>query len=68
MQKHIVQGIPDQKIPEIVTKLKADLVVMGTISRVGIAGVIIGNTAENVLSQINTSVLTIKPAGFKAPM
>lgn len=68
IQKHIVQGIPDQKIPEIVTKLKADLVVMGTISRVGIAGVIIGNTAENVLSQINTSVLTIKPAGFKAPM
>lgn len=67
IKKHIVQGVADQKIPELLTKLKADLVVMGTVSRSGIAGVIIGNTAESVLSQINTSVLTIKPKGFKFP-
>jgi nucleotide-binding universal stress UspA family protein len=47
---------------------KVDLVVMGTVSRVGISGLLIGNTAERVLSSINASVLTVKPDGFKTPV
>jgi len=41
---------------------------MGTVARTGIPGLIIGNTAETVFSQVSCSILTIKPAGFKSPV
>ena len=45
-----------------------DLLVMGTVCRTGLAGFIIGNTAEEVLSALNCSVLTVKPEGFVSPV
>jgi universal stress protein E len=42
--------------------------VMGTMSRGGIPGLLIGNTAEKVLYRANCSVLTLKPDGFKSPV
>ena len=41
-------------------KLKAQLVVMGTVGRKGVRGKLIGNTAEQVLSQLRTDVLALK--------
>jgi nucleotide-binding universal stress UspA family protein len=41
-----------------------DLVVMGTVARAGIAGMLIGNTAERVLRKLPCSVLTVKPDVF----
>jgi len=49
-------------------QLDADLVVMGTVGRSGIAGLFIGNTAEMVLEQVQCSVLAIKPPGFVSPV
>jgi len=45
-----------------------DLIVMGTLSRTGIPGYFIGNTSESILSQVNCSVLTMKPPGFVSPV
>ena len=45
-----------------------DLLVMGTVCRTGIAGFLIGNTAEEVLNQVGCSVLTLKPEGFVTPV
>jgi nucleotide-binding universal stress UspA family protein len=45
-------------------QLKADLVVMGTVARTGIAGLLIGNTADTILEQLRCSVLALKPPGF----
>ncbi len=47
---------------------KIDLLVMGTVCRTGLAGFFIGNTAEKVLSEVNCSVLTVKPEGFITPV
>jgi nucleotide-binding universal stress UspA family protein len=44
--------------------LDVDLVVMGTLSRRGVAGLLIGNTAERVVTRLDRSLLTIKPADF----
>ncbi len=49
-------------------ELKADIVVMGTVARTGISGFIIGNTAEAILSQIECSVVAVKPSGFVTPV
>jgi nucleotide-binding universal stress UspA family protein len=64
----LVQGPPGRELPKLADNLKIDLVVMGTVARSGIAGVIIGNTAETVLSQLQCSVLAIKPKGFISPI
>lgn len=65
---HSIKGIPKTIIPEYADKLNADLVVMGTVSRTGIPGVIIGNTAESILHKIGSSILAIKPASFRTPV
>jgi hypothetical protein len=41
---------------------------MGTLGRAGISGLFIGNTAENVLRETHTAVLTAKPDGFTTPV
>jgi len=67
-QLHLERGAPDFLLPKLAETLEIDLIVMGTISRVGIPGFIIGNTAELVLRQVKCAVLTVKPEGFVTPV
>jgi nucleotide-binding universal stress UspA family protein len=64
----LVRGEPEDVIPRYVDDHAIDLVVMGTVARTGIAGLLIGNTAERVLQRLRVSVLTTKPAGFTSPV
>jgi len=68
IQRHLVKGYPRKEIPVFAQKIKADLVVMGTVARTGIPGLFMGNTAESILSQLDCSVLAIKPPGFVTPV
>ena len=65
---HLPQGDAQKIIPELVTSLQTDIIVMGTIARTGVSGLIIGNTAEAVLDQLECSVLAVKPPGFVTPV
>ncbi len=65
---HLQPGKAAQQIPKMVKSLGIDLLVMGTVGRTGIPGLIIGNTAESVLSQVDCSVFAIKPSGFVSPV
>jgi len=65
---HLIEGDPDEYIPELVMELGIDLLVMGSVCRTGIAGFLIGNTAEEVINQVDCSVLTLKPKGFITPV
>lgn len=65
---HLLQGDPGDRIPAAARQLDADLVVMGTLSRTGIAGLIIGNTAETILGSLDCAVLAVKPEGFETPI
>jgi nucleotide-binding universal stress UspA family protein len=65
---HLPKGPAKRVIAPLATKLRADLVVIGTVARTGISGAIIGNTAEAILDQLTCSVLAIKPPGFKTPV
>ncbi len=67
-RSHLVKGTAAREIPLMVDKYDIDLIVMGTVGRVGIPGLIIGNTAESILEQTNCSILAIKPDGFKTPV
>ena len=68
LQLHLVKGRPRRVIPAIAQRLEADLVVMGTVARTGVPGLLMGNTAETILNQIDSSVLAVKPAGFVTPV
>lgn len=53
---------------QIITKSRINLLVMGTLARTGIRGVLIGNTAEKILDQVRCSVVAVKPPGFVSPL
>lgn len=63
----MVEGIADEVIPRVALEKEVDLIIMGTVGRRGLSGFFMGNTAENILTQINCSVLAIKPAWFASP-
>ena len=65
---HMPKGEPGKVIPELARDLEVDCVVMGTVARTGIPGLIMGNTAETILDQIACSVLAVKPPGFVTPV
>ncbi|TCO77712.1 nucleotide-binding universal stress UspA family protein [Chromatocurvus halotolerans] len=64
----ITDGNAYARILEHLEKNPVDLLVMGTVARQGIAGLLTGNTAENVLPWANCSVIAIKPPGFTPPI
>jgi nucleotide-binding universal stress UspA family protein len=65
---HLIKGEAGRVIPELAEKKRADLIVMGTLSRSGVAGFLIGNTAEKIIHEVDCSVLTAKPDGFVTPV
>ncbi len=63
---HVLQGSTRQQLLALTEKLRADAVVMGAISRSGLKGLFLGNTAEDVLDRLPCDLVIVKPAGFKA--
>lgn len=65
---HLACGAPSVAIQELVERVGAGLLVMGSVSRGGIAGLLLGNTAERLLDRVSCSLLTIKPRDFVSPV
>ncbi len=65
---HLLIGDPSEVIPEFVNDLGVDLIVMGTVARTGIPGVVYGNTAEKVLDHAISAILAVKPDDFVSPI
>jgi universal stress protein E len=65
---HIGRNAPHLAIREAVEHLHPDLLVMGTVSRGGLPGFLVGNTAERLLDRVDCSVLTVKPEDFVCPL
>lgn len=71
VEVHLVDdpgGLPDEGILQFIRAQQIDLLVMGTIGRGGIVGVMIGNTAERILPELSCSLLAVKPADFVCPV
>jgi universal stress protein E len=65
---HFLRGDPGPLILGLARRKRVSLVAMGTVSRTGLPGYLIGNTAEEVLNQVSCSVLTVKPDNFRTPV
>lgn len=68
IKQHVIKGDPRNVIPDVANKQRIELIVMGTVARTGLPGLFIGNTAEAVLTQVDCSVLAVKPEGFISPV
>lgn len=55
-------------LPEMVSNGETDMVVMGSVSRTGIPGFVIGNRAEKLLNRLECSLLVMKPEGWESPI
>ncbi|WP_334030330.1 universal stress protein [Alteromonas sp. P256] len=64
----LIQGHAEQLIPQQLKQSQSDLLVIGSVARTGIPGLLIGNTAEEILLSVDCDVLTLKPDGFVSPV
>jgi len=67
-RRHLIEKSALQAIPDVAQQVGSAIVVMGAISRSGLKGVFIGNTAERVFNDLKCDVLVVKPKGFKSPV
>ncbi len=68
LKRHLVRGRPGDVISSWIRSNDVDLLVMGTVGRTGIPGLLIGNTAERVIDEVHCSILALKPRGFVSPV
>lgn len=68
IHSHLSWGTPWQEIRRISQHQAADVIVIGTVGRSGIKGMLLGNTAEKILDTCDCSILTVKPDDFVSPI
>jgi nucleotide-binding universal stress UspA family protein len=64
----VLEGDVTTVLPAYARDNKIALVMLGMLSRTGLRGFFIGNTAEKILDDLDCSVVTIKPKGFVSPV
>ncbi len=64
---HLLKGDAAYEIQKLANEVNVDLIVMGTLGRHA-KGVLMGNTAENILNGVYCSILAVKPEGFVSPL
>jgi universal stress protein E len=62
---HMHQGGTRELLVAFAEQIRADLVVMGAVSRRGMQRLFLGNTAEEVLDKLDCDVLIVKPNCFE---
>jgi len=68
LRTELVRGSAEEEITRYAAANRIDLIVMGSLGRSGIRGLLIGEMAEEILSRVDCGVLCIKPDGFKSPL
>lgn len=68
-QVHLPRGSqPYREILKLVDTESIDLIVMGSVVKTGISGLLIGSEAESIVAQISCGLLAVKPDGFRTPV
>ena len=64
---HVAKGHTDDVIASLVGSLEPLAVVMGSLGRQGIQGIVVGNTVERIARRSLSPVLAVKPNGLRNP-
>ena len=60
-QTHVIEGLPEDVLPEIAEQLDAELILLCSLGRTGWSAALIGNTAEQVVDSLHCDLLVLKP-------
>jgi nucleotide-binding universal stress UspA family protein len=63
---HVRTGVPDIQIAQLASDLSADLIIVGTHSRQGLARLLLGSVAESLVRNAPCPVLTYRPKAVSA--
>ncbi len=68
IERHLCRGHAPDVVATVLAETGAELIVMGTIGTSVVPGVLIGTSAEAILSRTRASVLALKPTTFTSPL
>lgn len=68
IQRRLSWGTPWKEIGNLAKHHEIDLVVIGTVGRSGIRGMLLGNTADRLLRTCHCGILTVKDPDFVSPI
>jgi len=63
---HLAAGVPWREISQLASSLRADLVIVGTAGRTGLARMTLGSVAEKVVRHAGCPVLVVRPKDHHA--
>jgi universal stress protein E len=61
-------GAVERSLPVFAREIRADVLVMGAVSRTFPERALFGHTAEKILDEVDCDVLVVKPRGFRSPI
>ena len=64
---HVEKGHVGDVVDSLSDSIEPAVLIMGTIARQGIQGLLVGNTVERVARRTQSPVLAVKPDGFVSP-
>ena len=64
----VEEGTPEFVIHDAAKQTGAGVVVMGTVARQGLKGMLVGNSAESVLENSEIDVMVVKLPDFRCPI
>lgn len=65
VERQVAEGAPAEEILRAAQAMKADLIVMGTHGRTGLARLLAGSVAEQVMRRAPCPVLTVRPPSLQ---
>ncbi len=65
VEVHLENGRPEEVIPRLLQRERIDLLVLGSLTRLGVSGLFIGSTAERLIHRASCSLIVAKPEGFE---
>ncbi len=66
--RHFPRGYASSCIADYCQKHEVDTLVIGSVGRTGLSGILIGNTAERVIDHLHCSFLIVTPPQVKSPV
>ena len=65
LEIHLENGRPEKVIPQLIDRHRIDLLVLGSVTRGSIPGLLIGSTAERLVHRLSCTLLAAKPDDFE---
>jgi universal stress protein E len=66
--RYVIPGNTTRVLPEVAKAAKADILLLGAVSRSRLQQPFIGTTAERVIDRVECDLFVVKPVGYKSPV